>query len=392
MKRFWRVTALLLTLAMILPLIACSSQGGDIEVPTSEETTTEEQPEVTKAKKKKFELVEHTMGEIAGDILILGERTYIEDGALTVNWPCSGFEIKFESPEGTDFAFSLDTNYQNYIKVIVDGTPINNRFAISSKTEKKTVARGLEPGVHVIRVLKDGQIGTAAGNYCKFTAVHLEGTILHTENDPKPLYLEFIGDSIWCGGGALGNTANSSTFANETSGSAAVPYLTAQAMNADYNVTARGSIGVFSRFPTENGKNMLELFPLLNGYRDDTPYTPRRTPDAVIICLGTNDPKSAAGDFVRDGKTFIREIREVYGKDVPIVWTYGMMNRLHFHTELEMIQKAMGGEENGIYLLQLKYGQNGSGSGADNRHPSAADHEKNVEILVPYLKDLLHLS
>ena len=37
-------------------------------------------------------------------------------------------------------------------------------------------------------------------------------------------------------------------------------------------------------------------------------------------------------------------------------------------------------------------GQNGSGSGTDNRHPSAADHQRNADIMVPYLKTLLGIA
>lgn len=384
MKKIWRVSAILLILAMVLPLFACG--GGHVELPTEEEETAETTPVTTK--KKKFDLVEYRLEDIQDDIRILGERSHFVDGALTADWPCSGFEVKFET-EGTDFAFGIDTNYQNFIKVIVDGEPIANRFALSTRTEKKVVVKAMEAGTHVIRVLKDGQIGTASGSYCNFTSVHFEGTLLRADNEKRDLYIEFIGDSIWCGGGALGNSANSSNYTNETSASAAVPYLTAEALDADYDVIARGSIGVYATMPATDGLNMTQLWPRLNGYRDEVPYKPTRTPDAVVICLGTNDSKDAAGDFVRDGKAFLRNIRATYGEDVPIIWTYGMFSRLHMYTEMEMVTQQLGGEANGIYLLQMKYGQNGSGSGADNRHPSADDHAKNAQILIPFLQQLL---
>lgn len=386
MNKMGRFTACLLAVVMLFSLVACAG-----EKPTAETEIVSETAAPSVPARKKYQLADFPLSDIQEDIRVLGERSHFADGALTADWPCSGFEVKFET-EGTDFAFSIDTNYQNYIKVIVDGEPVSNRFAISARTEKKTVVRDLEAGTHVIRVLKDGQIGTAAGNYCNFTAVHLEGTILRADNAPRPLYLEFIGDSIWCGGGALGNSANSSAFANETSASAAVPYLTAMALDADYNDTARGSIGVYAAVPSKDGLTMPQLFPRLNGYRDDTPYTPDRAPDAVIICLGTSDAKSAAGNFVEEGVAFLKNIRAIYGTDVPIVWTYGMMNRYHMHTEMEMIQQKLGGEANGIYLLQMSYGQNGSGSGADNRHPSAADHERNTKIVLNFLQDRLGIS
>ena len=196
MRKAGRFTAFLLVLTMILPFAACS--GGTVTPATEPETTAPAEETAPAPINVKYDLVEYRINDIASDIRVLGERSRFEEDGLTADWPCSGFEIKFET-EGTDFAFSLDTNYQNYIKVIVDGEPLSNRFALSTRSEKKVVVRNMEAGTHVVRVLKDGQVGTTAGNYCKFTAVHLVGDIVKADNEERPLFLEFIGDSIWCG-------------------------------------------------------------------------------------------------------------------------------------------------------------------------------------------------
>ena len=388
MKTFWRLTALILVLAMVLPTVACGGGESGLEVSTYETPVKKTTEKPTTTTKKIYNMVDHTMGELEGNIRVLGERTHIKDGVLLADWCCSGFEIKFET-EGTDFIVYFEGSYQNYFKVLIDGVPTVSRFVTSAKPEKKTVAKALEEGTHVIRVVKDSAPSTTIGSYCNITGVSFDGTVLQADNEKRDLYLEFIGDSVWCGSGALGSTANSANYNSEGSATAAVPYLVSEALNADYNVTARGSIGVVAK---AGDYNMGQLYPHLNGYRDNEVYKPERAPDAVIISLRSNDSKDAAGDFVRDGKALIRQIRSIYGTNVKIIWTYGMFSRLHMYTELTMIQDQMGGEANGIYLLQLSYGQNGSGSSADNRHPSAADHQRNADIMVPYLKTLLGIA
>ncbi|MBQ3865906.1 MAG: hypothetical protein II776_03310 [Clostridia bacterium] len=388
MKTIWRLASALLVLAMVLSAASCGG-GNGLEVPTFEVATEETAEKPTTTTKRVYQMVDYSMADLADNIRILGERSHLTpEGYLTADWPCSGFEMVFET-EGTDLIINFDSSYQNYYKVLIDGVPTPSRFVASAKPEKKTVAKAMDPGTHVVRVIKDGQMSTTLGSYCNITGVTLDGTILKADNAERQLFLEFVGDSVWCGGGALGNSAQSANYNNETSASAAVPYLVSEALNADYNVTARGSIGVVTK---AGDYNMGMLYPNRDGYRSTEAYKPDRAPDAVIISLRSNDSKDAAGDFVRGGKALIRQIRSIYGQNVKIVWTYGMFSRLHMYTELTMIQEQMGGEANGVYLLQLSYGQNGSGSGTDNRHPSAADHQRNADIMVPYLKTLLGIA
>ena len=220
-------------------------------------------------------------------------------------------------------------------------------------------------------------------------SVSLDGEIIPASAEPQPLFLEFIGDSIWTGVGALGNQGSSPTYSSEISATVATPYRTASALGADYNITARGSIGVIAK---AGDLVASDLFSRLNGYRDETPYEPRRSPDAVIICLGANDPSAEKDAFVEQGVALIQKIRAAYGEGTKIVWTYGMFSKSHLVNEIRTIAERCGGEASGVYCLQMIYGQNGSGSKETNRHPSASDHEKNAAVLIPFLQEILGLS
>lgn len=50
-----------------------------------------------------------------------------------------------------------------------------------------------------------------------------------------------------------------------------------------------------------------------------------------------------------------------------------------------------GGEAAGLYAPEMIYGQNGRGSGENNRHPASSDHEKNAARRIPFLRQILGL-
>ncbi len=394
MKRTTRSAAFLLAVAMLLPQAGCGTarlapeETEETEEVVSATATAEpEKPAPATTVRKTYNMTSHSFGELADKIRLLGERTNITEQGLVTEWACSGFEMTLLT-EGTHLEITVDSTYTTFFKTYVDGEEQPFRAAPGGKGQVCRVARDIPAGTHLVRVVKDGQPDKNGGN-CTVTALSFEGTVLETDRAEKDLFLEFIGDSIWTGVGALGDRGSSPNYSSEISATTATPYRTAMALNADYNVTARGSIGVVREAGVLDA---FGLFHRLNGYRDEVPYEPRRSPDAVIICLGANDPAAEAERFVERGKAFIEEIRAAYGRDVKIVWTYGMFSKTHLVEEIRKIAADCGGEEAGVYALEMIYGKNGSGSKETNRHPSSSDHEKNAAHLVPFLREILHLK
>ena len=380
-------------LSVCLLLSACSGAALPVETGAPEETSAETEgapapsSKGTVVKRGTYDMKEFAFSELAPFVRLLGERTNVTEKGLVTEWACSGFEMLLET-EGTDLDLLVESTYGAFFKVYVDGVEQKSRAVVDRASVRVKAARDIEPGTHLLRVLKDSQPDIGGGS-CTITGAALEGTVLLAEQKDQALFLEFIGDSIWTGVGALGDQASSPTYSSEISATTATPYRTAMALSADYNVTARGSIGIVK---PAGSLVMGELFPRLNGYRDEAPYVPRRSPDAVIICLCANDPAKDAELFVERGKAFIAQLRETYGADVKIVWTYGMFSKTHLVREIGEIVEASGGEAAGVYSLQMIYGQHGSGSRENNRHPSADDHAKNTEHLIPFLKEILQLN
>ncbi|MBR5295655.1 MAG: hypothetical protein IKU24_03590, partial [Clostridia bacterium] len=144
--------------------------------------------------------------------------------------------------------------------------------------------------------------------------------------------------------------------------------------------------------------NIQGLYDNQYAYRElETTYNPERVPDAIILHVGMNDSATdlTSGVFVETAKEFIDTLRNDYygGRKVPVVWLYNTMFHAGRTGEIKALIQYMGGEaESRVYAVELNYGTSGSGLSATSRYPSAEEHQKSVDILVPYLKNLLKLK
>lgn len=387
MKQYKILLAVLLVISMVLPMVACSEPE---EVTTTVEIMTEEEEEPA-TEESAMPLDYFDMKDLKEDIKLLGERTEINNkGELLVEWSGSGFEMKIDVKEGgTDLRLGMRASYVSYWVVFVDGEKWDDAVEIPKGVSKRLVAKSIPAGEHTIRVVKDSQIGNLRNNYTSVTSFEFAGTVEKTDTADKGLYLEFIGDGYMTGFGALGSEAESENINAEISVTSALPYLVAEKMNADYSVVARSEIGILAQ---SGPFCMNDLYFNQYGYKDlDSLYEPERTPDAIIIHLGMDDrvEELAAGPFIVEGENFIKKIRAVYGTDVPVIWMYNTYSHTSRAGEIRGIVQKMGGERANVYAFEAVYGNSGSGSKASVRFPSAAEHQKSADLLVPYLQEIL---
>ena len=386
--------AVLLVIATVLPLASCAKEPLPEVTAETEETATAEQTAETEAvQDATAKLNEFKMGEIKDSIKLLGERSgYNKDDELIAEWSGSGFEMRVNVAEGgSDLRLGFRCNYAARWKVYVDGEQFGERFSTATGNRKQIVATGIPAGEHTIAVVKDSQPATSRNNYNSILSVGINGDFLEAPAD-KELYLEFIGDGYMVGFGALGKGSSStaSQILEETSVTASLPYLTAKAMDADYSIVAHSQIG----FSAKAGAYKLPaLYDNRYAYRElDTRYKPDRKPDAIVIHAGMDDTLTnlPMGDYIVACKNFTEDVRDYYkDQSIPVIWLYNTMYHTVRAGELEALIKYMGGASANVYALKLAYGANGSGSTETDRYPSAEDHQKSVDILVPYLKQLL---
>ncbi len=396
MKLYRTLLAALLMFAMLLPLASCQKQPLPEETLVTQETTEEEKNETPGVEESAMPLTEYSIDDLEGSVKLLGERTGFSNGEeLLVEWSGSGFEMNVDiGEEGTDLRIGFRSNYNAIWKVFVDGQLWGDRVTSKTGNRKQIVARGIPAGEHTIALVKDSEPGQNRNNYNSILTVAFNGELLEP-NGQKDLYLEFIGDGYMVGFGNLGSSAGATKtkIVEETSFTASLPYLTAQAMDADYSVVAHSQIG----FKKVAGSFALPaLYDNQYAYRQlDTTYDPERVPDAIVIHLGMDDTQSSltAGDFIVTAKDFIETLRNDYynGAKVPVIWLYNTMYHTVRTGEIKALVQYMGGEASGVYALEMNYGASGGGTGDTDRYPSAEEHQKGTEeILVPFLKDLLN--
>lgn len=388
--------ASLLVIALLVPMVACS--GGDLEETATFETLTETQTETQEAVNQEevsaMPLEQHEIADLKDYIKILGDRTgFSSEGELMTEWSGSGFEINLNvGEEGTDLRLGFRGNYASRWGIFVDGVQWGEQVAVTTGNKKQIVARGIPAGEHTIRVVKESQPNTNRNNYNNILSVAYNGEAMAKDTADKDVFLEFVGDGYLVGLGNSGNSQNSSSskILDETNFTRSLPYLTAQALDADYSVVAHSGVGIVTKV---GGYDIEGLYGNQYAYRElETFYYPDRTPNAIILHVGMDDTYDAeaglpAGEFIVRGEQLIQNIRQIYGSNVPIIWLYNTIYLYQRSAEIQAIAERMGGAENGVYALQCEYGRSGSGLNGAVRYSSAEEHQKSADLLVKLIQE-----
>ena len=294
-----------------------------LEIPESEEN------EDNKEKEMIEELKNSTAAPTTMNMLEASEfyrplgRTAMFGTSLTCDWTAAGVEFKLLCKGDVSLVITSSTS-TNTFTIEVDDVVTEKHFLVNKGTGTYTVASGLEAGYHTVKILAE----KGYGNNAAVVSVTFTGELV--EADKKDIYIEVIGDSITCGSG-LGENGND--------GTAAYAYLALDELDVDYSICSNGGMGI--AYSGSETNIFSKVYPYQNLKRDETPYTPTRTPDLIIVNLHTNDnwqwysntPDNrnaenekynyATFDAVFDD--MIMTFTNLYGKDVPMLFVFGCM-------------------------------------------------------------------
>ena len=217
----------------------------------------------------------------------------------------------------------------SYYTVYVDGVRQGKRFAVTN-TETLTIAKIKTPGEHTIRIVKQTE-----SNYTisEIESIGITGYLTDRPAD-KQYYIEYIGDSLTCGMGNLGNstvTTESQQSAIWEDASRSYAYMASEELGADYSVISQSGIGI------SYGWARYSIFPFYEaaGYNRDKDlafdFENARVPDLMVINMGTNDyyinkdmddgnKHCFIDEVIEDTEALITLVRTSYGEDMPIVW------------------------------------------------------------------------
>ena len=336
------------------------------EKPSQTQTTTEEQ--ASKPSAPTFEGTGYPINNTATWLKKLDPRMQATADHITCDWSASG--IEFTATVKGDISFEVNTTtkmgggkYGCYFRAYVDGEAYLNGdspyYELQSGIGKITL-KDIPEGTHTVRLVKVS--GYTLANV-ELKTLYLNGTVSETAPTEKELYIEFVGDSMSCGWGVVGDHQGAYTDQDAT---LAYPYLVSQALNADYSVVAVSGQGIIKGNPGITG-----------GYRYPSPYRSTekeydfaRKANVIVINADTNDAYSNySTEVYREAlEDFLRYVREKNGTDAHVILVCNMM-KTNYTKTIENLVKDLGGAENRYYYYKAV-----TAKGVYSAHPTAEEN------------------
>ena len=278
------------------------------------------------------------------------------------------------------------------------GNRTSGAFEVKAGAEKEVVLANFDKaGLHNIRIVKQTGVRFALATFRKLS---FKGYLTENPAD-KELYIEFIGDSITSGQGSVGTNGYAlpgKLKADYSDVTKSYSHYIAEEYGADLSVISESAIAVSGSYKSD-GRTIFEHYYSYSYMRETAnnkyPYDFKneRVPDLVIIGLGTNEyelikkNKTSIEQVKKETERLIKFIRESYGEDVPIIWTYGMLNTgANIISCVKSVLDSLGGADAGLYYVPISGDSKGYSS-----HQSGAAHTNVAKTIIAYInrKELL---
>lgn len=351
-------------------------------------------------------------------------RTTGENNPLTLFWTASGIEL---NAKGSELWIEVEIDYDIYepwISVVINSAPVSRQMLTAGRYWI-CIFRGMnEHEVKNVSIIRDVQaMNGDPVSYMQIHAVKFDGQFLPVEG--KNYKIEFIGDSITSGEGAIGAKLEEDWISMWFSAINNYSKIVADLLNAEYRVISQSGWGVFTSWDNNPHFNIPQYYEkvcgLLSGDKNRELGAFKGNnfdcwqPDVVVVNLGTNDAGAFNSPEWKDEKAgethkqrlnddgtfnmedlesfenavynFLVKLRK-YNKQANIVWVYGMLGTSilpSIYRAVDKYTKNMG--DNKVFVFQLP---NTTEETVGSRsHPGLLSHEKAAKELAEYLKEIL---
>ena len=333
-----------------------------------------------------------------------GRIDFSSKGEAVFSMPAIKIHARFTGPEITVYLKDLTSG-----GIQADGTPAQNFFNVYIDDQEPFVlellpndsvyllASGMTGSKHTVTLVKRTE---ALAGKVEFRGIWLKKGNTLMELPEKPdRKIEFIGNSITCGYGVEAPSENDHFGCATENVCLSYASLTAEALQADYNIVAYSGRGVAQNYSCslENTMPVIwdEVFP-----DESRPIWNHQLfiPDVTVINLGTNDFNCSETDtslFRKKYKKFLKAIRTTY-PETQIVCVVGpMLNDSYPVNSLStiryLIQSILEQAENNgdekLYYFEMSAQTGDLEYGAD-WHPSIAQQQKNAVELTGFLASI----
>ena len=321
------------------------------------------------------------IAELSPFLLPIG-RSETDGRGLTSDWSGAGFALNVTAERMVAGFADYSGDQPCYLRVFIDGKPVS-KHAVSTGKEK-IVIEGFDGGESSHRV--DIILVSGHMNPLTFSEIELYGENVGLGERPEEpkLKIEYIGDSLTCGYGALGHPENRLYFSYEEDVTAAYAFMTSRLLGASGRYTCVSGQGIVRNCNGETGLPMPVFFRrTLKSGAEDYDHS-SWTPDIVVITAGTNDNGGGVGkdEFKAGCAAFTSQIRAAY-PEAHIIWDYGVCNTVFCDTLEEMVSEIK--DPKTLYLRAVT--MEGRGETGSNGHPNQIYHRRFAAQLAGFIKE-----
>ena len=317
-------------------------------------------------------------------------RYELNEGVLNLEMSASGFSFNAYL-YGDVKAVVENDRAVLYYAVYLDGERVEDVAIKGSEKGEVTLLSDLPVGYHNIEIVKQFETMRATD----FKSISINGEFGEKPAN-KELLIDFVGDSITCGYGNL--MKNGENKNRHEDGTKAYGFLTAQKLGADWAMISRSGATVVDVTSYNSDVGCMPKDYEKCSTRSELNWNFERKADIVVINLGTNDNSriplylGATTDaqkkaiFEEAMLKFAKRVAELNGKEVKIVFAFGLMSAVGGGHEwiIEAYQdmvEELSAEGYNVYFTRLTARQNGGAS-----HPDANDADLASDELVSFLK------
>ena len=278
------------------------------------------------------------------------------------------------------------------LSVLIDGVEVN-RVVVDKEQDWYEMCI-LPEGEHLVTVIK---ITEAAMSHVGILSVEISDGNMIDKPFPErsSLKLEFVGDSITCGYGVLGEPESEYTL-REEDGMLSYGQVAAEILGARARFLSASGYGMYIEYTGDREGNVPKLYPYTNWFVDkEEKYDySEYVPDVVVINLGTNDSGHIDDDEIKENLLksyveFIEQVKNFYPETKVLCICGTLCDKKEV---IELIKKAveMCSEKgiNDVYMKELPF-HNVEEDGKASNHPSAITHKKDGERVAGYIKEIL---
>lgn len=322
------------------------------------------------------------------DILYMGRILRTDSTAPTFTYPGTTAMLNFE---GSSIAMAASPGSGQFMVEVDSLAPFKIDFTASDSLI--TLADSLAAGPHSLRVTYAIEGYEKHPEFRGFVISGPDRKLLPAPERPE-LKIEFIGNSITCGYGTEADNGDIHFSYDTENHTLSYAYLTARALNADFNIVARSGIGMYrsyggpregtpeQRMPGEYDRTLIY---------DPAHYWDHRSfrPDIICINLGTNDTSLDNYDiglFEQAYKKFLVHLHMLQPQARIVLLTGPMLHGKQLEDVKATLDRLAEGNDH-IYRFDMSEQTGELGYGADY-HPSRAQAAKNAAELTAFLENL----